>query len=353
MQISLRSGLILLFAALASAASAQEAPPAAAQAEVTFATLQTKAAFTEEDRRQLRQLIQERVDAVLAGKAASMSELRTAAASGSDRYKEEFSNGYMEIVNAAWPNAKPPAAAQLLALLNTLNRADASRTLIDALASDQVAIRTVAAVGLRDLRQRIMVAGNEFYARTIDALREAGKKESAAVALKAIYQALDFSAVGTPPDTRQIAAAALEILSARAAQYVEGEVQAEGADLEGLKLLFKLRKDLGDVEKQRLLEALGAIGRFSVLRYANELHTVSDKHGSPLQISLRNQTELTLMEAERLLGELLAPKDRKPNLTAIMQRKTEPAELKIQWNEWAQLIRNATTKDFSIGEEGP
>lgn len=317
-----------------------------------LAALQAKAALTDEDLKALRGALQPRIDALANGAAGSARELR-AMNTGSQSFKEAYAKALIEMIGGALPKAKAAGAAQLISLLNGVKTLEGVPLLTGAAKHPEPAVRTAAIVALRNLQPEIALAGGGAFNEVLAALRDQGKVEQAAIVLKLIYAAMDYpSAVARTPDARVNAAAVLDVLEARAAQYSVKDAlpKAESADSHGLKLARTLAKEFNDVEKARLVESAAAILRYAVIRYAGELHRIGDGSSAD-QVDLRNRSELMITEGEELLKALLAPKEeQRGHITEVMQtvqKDSNPVELKVEMNKWAELLKGITGKDFS------
>ena len=95
-------------------------------------------------------------------------------------------------------------------MLNTLNDVSAAALLIEALGDNRVPVRTAAAIGLRNLREKMTGAGGTSVNDSIAALRDAGKSETSPVTLERIYQAMDYTGLASNPDPQGTAAARAE-----------------------------------------------------------------------------------------------------------------------------------------------
>lgn len=332
-------------------AVAQE-PPAG---QDVIAQLQAKSDLTEEDQAQLRQWLEQQVQAVASGDPAgatkAVGELRKRYEVGTERFKNAFAELGIQVIGGAYKQAQRDAAAQLLAILTILDRVSAYPLLIEALGDQRVPVRTVAAIGLRRLRSKLAAAGGDTFTECINALREAGRREESPVTLQLIYRAMDYSEAGlSSPNPKLNAAAVLELLEARAAQYARGQAKAEGADTPGLQLASGLSAQLDEQERSRLVVATAKMLRYGVERYTGEFYKVQDKLSSPVQIARRNRMELFIIAAEKLLAKLTAP-EAAPTVAKEMQQREEADKvtyLKIEWNKWADLLQQRYQVDVHI-----
>lgn len=339
--------------------------PAGAQTQDVLNTLQAKNLLTEEDRGALRTWLSERISALdtdnPAGAAAAMNELRGAAAAGTPAFREACVGLLSELTREAYKSARLDAATRLVSLLAALNEPATYPLLLEALRDGRAAVRTAAAVGLRNLRVKLAVLGGNAVSETMAALRAAGRQETLAPALRAIYQALNYAdtvpPIPNPPDVRANTAALLEIFEARAAQHAARKVAAETADLTGLRAMEPLRKSLNDEERRRYVAAVATMMRYYVIAYTSELYKVKDKFSNPQVIEQRNHAELFIEEAEAQLAALLAlASDRTPSITVAMkniQDETDRVKMKVEMNKWSDLLQKAIGQRFSLDEEPP
>ncbi len=352
-------------AALLLAATAAAQQPAGAPAQDVLNTLRARNVLTEEDRATLRTWLSERISAVNtdnpSGATVAMNELREAPAGGTPAFREACVALLTELTREAYKPARPEAAARLVSLLAALNEPVTYPLLVEALRDGRAAVRTAAAVGLRNLRAKLAVLGGNALSETMAALRAAGQQESSAPALRAIYQALNYAdtvpPLPNPPDVRANIAALLEILEARASQHAARKVAAETADLTGLRAIEPLLKSLNEEERRRYLAALATMMRYYVIAYTSELYRVKDKFSSPRAIEQRNHAELFIEEAEVQLAALLAlAKERTPSITEAMKNirdDTDRVKMKVEMNKWSDLLQKAIGQGFSLdGEPG-
>jgi hypothetical protein len=327
-------GLTLAFALMSTGALAprpafaQETPPTPppAAAADPIAALKTKAALSEDERRQLNEWIAARIavvssaqpqDATIHQAQQAVRELRDATAGASQGFRETFVAGYADAVRQKLGSMSLSGAAQLMALLASLDEATTAPIMHEALRDQRTAVRAAGATGLRKLRPKIAVIGGDVFTQTVNALREAGRRETAPTVLQAIYEALDYAeVVPSPPDPRALTAALLEVLDARSKLYEGNPIVAEGAELAGLRGLDRLRNNMSDDDKRRYTLMLARMLRHCVLRYYSELHQVRDRTSNPTLVELRNTTELMIQEIEKQLAQLLPTQRRGCGMTA-------------------------------------
>ncbi len=317
--------------------------------------LQIKSSLTDDEKKQLRTWIEARVQAIVAvegGGTTAARELRSAYAKGTSEFKDAFAQAYFDAAGAAYKRAKDIPAAQLLAIANTLDQVDAYKLLVEALGNKRVPVRTAAAIGLRQLRPKLAVAGDPAFSQVIHALETAGKQETSAITLGIVYEAMDYTAVGRgSPDRKVIAAALLGVLDARGRQYQSGNVSAGAADGPGLRLAARLVGQFSEEEKLKLIKATAAMFAYGVERYTTELYKIDDKTSSPVRIALRNRFERFILDTESLLEKLTRPSE-KPGVGAAMEGSTQDNKRIAMTNamkKWVELLKQRYQINLSTG----
>jgi hypothetical protein len=327
------------------------------QPQPTLADLQGKNTLSDDERNALGQWMTERITAIGSEEpvpAAEALALLRGEFKGTDAFKEAYAAALIQSVQPAYKNAKLVPAARLITALNITNDPDARGVLLEALKDQRVGVRMAAVVGLRNLRVKLTLEGSPVFTETLNALRDAGKRETSRVTLKAIYQAMNYPAVvPSLPDAKANVAAVLDLLEARAQQYAAREAPAEGAEATGLKLGGMLRPSMDDAERKRLTIAAAKMLKYAVTRYTGgdrPLFKVQ-KDASPQVKELRNQIELLIGEAEKLLLELVAPKEPPaPAIADAMKKAADPIDMKIAMNKWGDILKEAVNLDFYMDE---
>lgn len=332
------------------------APPGtpAAQDSADLTAILAKNVLSDEDRARLRSYIEQRVAAITAGSDASKAsaELRSAYATGTPAFRQAMAGLALELFAQPIREAQPVAASQLLAILTTYNDVNAARLFVDLLKDPRPGIRTSAAVGLRNLRAALVSAGGAGLTEAIDALRAAGKKETAGPVLREIYAALNYPAAAPGfGDAKTVAQAVLEVIEARVPQYESGAVAAPGADTAGLGLAGGLAASLDDAERDRLIVATAKIFRSAVVQYITELHEVKPETSSALQVQRRDETETLILECEKLLTALV-----KTSSAPAVGKKMQDSEagvpkvtdMKLELNKWAEILKTSHNVDIHI-----
>lgn len=354
----------LLLSCLTAVAPAQETPPpptppatpaTPAQPTSPMEALRAKPAIADEDRAAIRNWLDPRITALASDNPGSAAaELRTEYG-GTPAFKEAFAAIAIELARPALKKASPTAGGRVLASIGALADAPAdavSALMIENLKDERVAVRLAAAVGLRNLRTRLAPAGAGFVGNAVNALRDAGKTETSAAVLRAIYQALNYpEVVPSPPDPRVIAAAVVDLLDTRVKEYGKGEVKAEGAEVAGLRTAAALRASFDDDEKKRVTAAAATLLKYGVMRYtrgAAPLMKVRDGAGRAL-VEQRDNTELLIEEAERLLSDLTGIKPAQ-SVTEQM-RKAKDTDMRVALKAWAAQLKEKAGIELAVEEE--
>lgn len=331
--------LTVLFTALSAAATAAQE----AAAPDALAAIRTKEGLTDADRDAIRVWVEERVAQARGsdGTAASQAvrDLRAADA-GSEAFRRALGEALKQSVGRAYRGSEPGPAARLLIVLGLYNQPETCDLFIEALSDDRPPVRCAAAIALRNLRARLAMVGGRAVADTLAALREAALRETSAETLRALYQAMNFAELPSPPDPQANVDALVALLEARSEQYVSGRVRAYGADDTGLAILYALRARLSERQRQQVIVLAGRMLRYAIGLY---ISAAKGPDGVILPASTpREQTELLIREAERLLRELLAPPaDRTPRIVEGMQ-KVNTTTMQIEFNKWGELVKAAT-----------
>ncbi|MEP0847842.1 MAG: hypothetical protein HRF50_13605 [Phycisphaerae bacterium] len=349
MRTGLRVAALLLvasFAAPRSAAQAPPDPPPAAAPASPLDAVRAKTVLSDDDRTVVKSWVAERVDAVVGGSGGeAFGQLRAALTGGSPAFREALVAAEIELIRPVIGAAPLAPGAQLVTLLANLDDLRTADVLIESLRDSRAAVRTAAAVGLTTLRKKIATEGGPLFGRAVEALREAGKKETSGETLKAIYRALNYAEAGNVPDPALQVSALLDLLGARSEQYGRSEIKGESADLAGLKLAAGLRARFNDEQRNRYVLALARILRYTVLRFSSELHKVQDRIAAPVAIADRNNAELLISEVEAQLVDILKP-TAAPSIRDAMKGKDRAFNVKLELNRWADLLEPVTGQKF-------
>lgn len=344
--------LVTLLAGVAAALGQTPASQPGQDTPTAVTPLRELSSLNDEQTRTIRNWVEQQVaqvvskDAGAAGQA--IAALRNGISGGKQAYREVYVAACIESGRNAYKSADLQGAARLMAFIASLNEATAAPLLLEALKDQRVAVRTAAAVGLRNCRAKLALAGGSYFSDTIAALREAGKKETSAVTLAAIYQALNFAEGGSPPDARANCAALLEILEGRAEQYAAGNAQGETAEISGVRTAEALVRVMNDEEKKRLAAALGKILKGAVVLYTRDYINVKDQGSSPQMVEARNTCESLIEQSEKVLLDVLKPKiDPKATVTENM-KKGDSVKIKTSMNAWADVLEQAVGIKVSV-----
>ncbi len=313
-----------------------------------LAPLRDKTSLGTEDRATLTGWIRGRLDLFVGHDAGAARQLRTAA-NGSDAFRKAYVRTLAGEIRQRLAKADPPAAARLIALLvavsHTAGSTDAVATLLELLKDERPAVRDSAIVALRSLREGIRDAGGNLPEQVLTALRDAAPQVRAYAPLRRLYEAMDL-ATDDARRQRAVAEAIVSVLEQRARLHSGESVPAEGADAAAFRILTRLAARLDDAARKRALVAAGAILRHAVGRYVSELLDVSDD-ASRVRIQARDRIERLVLDGEKLLAALLGPSDA-PQLAQAMQKQRKADAIQRQWNRWANLLKAATDRDFSL-----
>lgn len=345
---------------------AQDSPaPSAAQNPLD--ALRNKTGLTDEERAAMRSWVQARITALVSENPGSaFAELRSATANATREFRAAFAAACIELTRGSYKNASLRAAAQLISLVHSIPDCplDAAIALLqDAIKDDRPGVRMAAATGLRDLRPRIAAAGSATLNAVLNALRDAGKRETSDAVLKIIYQAMNYpEVIPAPPEPRTNALALLEVLESRAALYESGAAQTENADAAGLRAIGQpgpsgaaaLFTTLDEAERKRLSVAAGKLLQHAVKRYVHgpqPLIDVRTKARSPQIAEQRDRVELLIEECERNLGEWLQFKP-PPAVFDRIRRGRNATEIVIELNKWADKLKETANVDLHLNAPG-
>jgi len=304
--------------------------------------LRSRPTLTDEERAAIRNWVAERVR-LLVGSDPSASQRAAEQLRAGSRGEKEFRDAYVqacvEIIGSEFRRLELTPAARLVALVGTLGDTRTIDLLLSALQDERAGVRAAAAAGLRNLQTKL--AGNaDMLPRVIDALREAGRKEKSATALRLIYQALNYSNSSVTGDRRLACSALLTILDDRLRQTGSPALPADGADGTGLQVAWALRESLDEASRRQYATIVARWLHYAVRRYTgpDKLYAAREKTSAPQTVELRNSIELLIAEAEKQLTALLTPPD-PPKVVEQMQR-ADLAEMVAQMNRWSSLVKS-------------
>lgn len=326
--------------------------PAIAQiAEPPLAPLRAKDTLTEEDRKALRTWMSERVNAitsgdVLAGQTAVNQVRQVVEAESTTGFSEAFETVAITAVRGSYRNAELRQAAQLVGLLNLVNATDASAVFVEALQDQRAAVRAAAAAGIRNIRAKLAQAGGDYITRSVNALREAGTRETSTETLRLIYLALDFSDLPAASAAKE---GFLAVMDARARQYANPEsVRGAFADSTAMKVGERYLPRMSDGERQRFARAAARMLRYGVQRYtgADGLGKLSPDVQSSRLRTQRKSIERLITHAEDALVKAMAPQD--PPAVREQMQQAQLVNMRIGMNEWAKIVREPLGIDVAL-----
>jgi hypothetical protein len=201
-------------------------------------------------------------------------------------------------------------------LVKTLVEFDHTATrkaLVAGLASTIPAVRYWSANGLGKLAARIENEGQGAVIPTIDALQQAGQRESSPVVLRKIYQALRFGSSAT-----QCAQAAASILDNRVASYQAPLPNSPAADLEGFAVIARMSDPSPNVV--RLCgQSVAKVLKLACEVYLLQLAQPAEQRQQPLI----DELAAVIQQGESVLKRLCQQAnvtDRLPDITGPMTR---------------------------------
>lgn len=320
-----------------------------------LAAIRAKADVTDEDRNAIRAFVAQRVGKIVANSDATEArqatdELRSAF-DGSDAFKREYAAIALDAIGSAYKRADLLPAARLLALVDTLNAPEAFTLLVDALQDDRVGVRAAAAIGLRTLRTKLAAGAREVLQRALDALKETGKREKSRDTLRAVYAAMNYAELPSPPEPKANITALLDLLEARGRQYSAGTVSALGADDTGLRIVQALVKSMDEPERQRLATVTATMMKYAIEQYSSPATRLAarEKRASRDQIETRDALERLVLVGEELLVAVLKP-EKAPAVGENM-RRLNTVNMKNEWQTaWVPLLQKAVNQDFTLKE---
>lgn len=326
--------------------------PAFGQAEDPLAPLRGKTAFTDEDRGKISEWVRQRLTQAITGSQAAVAALRDEyqTQNATPSYKEAYASIYATTLpQALAQQASPAVAAQLVTVLAQFKSLDAQPVFVQLLKDTRVGVRAAAAIGLRDLRPNILRAEKPTLSQTLNALRDAGKSETAVYVLESIYSAMNYAALSNRPQNAgldEVVSAFLELLSSRAALYEQQSVPAEGAELIAVRVGSGLRPLMNEAQQKTYLASLMQIIRHAVQRYTAELMDLP-KHASEVQKERQRRLELLISEGEAEVQALLDAQN-PPSMARAMFKQHDATQLKIAFDEWAKLVKPRLNQDFTL-----
>jgi hypothetical protein len=326
-------------------------PLAAQEPEDKLAALRTKDSLAEEDKAEVRRVVDGLVADVVGTEAAAAqrayAQLRDGA-KGTRDFSDTFVQAYLAAVGPTYKKAPAATAARLLTVLAILNDARSISMLVEALQDDRASVRAAAAIALRTLRPKV-AADAAAYGSVLNGLRDAGKKETSRETLQLVYRSLTYADV-PGADLKTDVAAMLDLLEARAQQVAGDTVPAEGADHVGVQLAGELRKSMDENDRKRYTVVLARLLHYGVRAYTGRtppLADVRDKTSGADAVLLRNSIEALIADAELQLKEIVAP-PKPPQVTVEMKGgKDRRSNMVVEMNKWSTVLKETAGVDLA------
>ncbi len=317
-------------------------------AQNALAPLRQKAALTDEDKSAIRAWVDQRIDEVIAAggektKPSALNLLRDALKDSGKAFSEACAVACADKIASELRGAPLTVAPRLVTLLYGFSDSAAVRVLVEALQDQREAVRASGAIGLRRLAPAFAAQGAADVNAILTTLRDAGRSETSASVLKAIYQAMDYTKVPDAPDARANAAAVLELLETRAGTYEVGNpAPALGVDLAGVEILTGTGISLDDGQRRRLVASVAKMLRYNVWRYTTD--PVLRRAKASDVARTRNRIERFIEEAETRLRGLGVGGATPPDIVGALRDGDPIAEM----NKWAALLGNLTGEDYTL-----
>jgi hypothetical protein len=346
--------VLLIGTCLSAVAAGQAQTTAGPQDPLT--PIRSNDPLTAEDRTNIQTFVEQRVRDIASGEALirrpALQGLRAGYA-GPDGFKEAYARASVNAARNAVRRADLVPATQILAVLGSFRTLQARELFIEMLGDERVGVRAAAALGLRVLRQPIANAGGDTYSNTLQALRSAGEAEKSRDTLRAIYAAMDYPALETPPPLAPAATQLLQLLEARAGQYRAGsDVPAVGADDAGLLLANRLLDNYDADAQNRLARAAARMVKYAIEQYrspSKKLTELRDDEDSRQLLAYRNAMERLVLAGEIVLKSILKPEVAPQVMDKMGDLDT--TGMKLQWQTWNALLKQRVNQDFALEEE--
>ncbi len=380
MRITLTAPLtfVLTLVLASSALRAQQPQPPAGPQDV-LAQLRSRDVLSAADQANLRQAIEQQVQAMVAAeKANDDKDLAVARRNLSDApgqgasamFRTTFADvagpvfqPYLGIGNNAGGD-QPRVALYLIQVLGELNQPSSLNTLTAALQSKYPAVRYWAARAIRDMRAEIASRPGGLVDTTIAALRAAGVNEGYPPAAQTIYQAIDFRGP-VPAAAPQVYKAWLDMLEARLGLYNNPLVSDLYPDAEVLAAL-QAASGLSDGDKARAVQIAHSIIENCAQRWADVARPSEDLPVDPenpydpysvRQWHLRYQLVRTAQEAESLMRKLSPAAAQKagqtPDVASLMTNLATTDQVKQAAAGWGAILQAAPATDPAAEAAAP
>jgi hypothetical protein len=247
-------------------------------------------------------------------------------------FREAYVGAATEVAEPLIANGNSVGPLLLTMTLVDFDSTATRKTLIAGLESNIPAVRYWCARGLNNLADRIEGLGAGAVDPTINALQQAGARESNAVVLRAIYQALRYGSAAA-----RCAQAAASILEGRVTAYQTGQPNMPSADLEALVVMARMANPSNNVVRLCGI-SLAKTLKLAAEIYARQLDTPEDERNVPLMREL----EPFIQQGEARLRRLCQQAAVEPptqNLSSAMKA------------EDSDLVRQAMGAWFGQGDE--
>lgn len=355
---------ILVLSATSERLAGQATPPAAgAAATDAAATLRGRDVLNEQDRQQLRQWIEGKVQALAqACKGDDPKAIRDAKRQLTDAVGQGAAAGF----RVAFADASsaiflpylgagndprgddPRVALYLIQILGSLKQTGNLDTFLAALGSKHPAVRYWAARAIRDMRADLR--GN-LLDRAMAELVKAGAKEGYPAAAQVMYEAVDIRSQ-VPGSAPKVIAAWLDILAGRLQFYSNDREDLVTEFYPDANVLAQLASipDLSDADKKRAGQIAYAIIEQAVVRWAavgrqDEGSAVEAENpydpASVREWQMRYQLARATQEAESLLKKIYSPGSNAPDVAKLMTDLSTGEQVHGAFEKWQAVVQPA------------
>jgi hypothetical protein len=364
--VTLTACILVLSAASERLAGQSVTPPAQAGAAVAdaAATLRGRDVFSEQDKQQLRQWIDAKVQALAeASKSGDPKAIQVARRQLIDAVGQGATPGFRVAFADACATIFPPylgtgsdarggdprVALYLIQVLGPLKQTSSLDTLLAALGSKHPAVRYWAARSIRDIRTELK--GN-LMDRAVAELVKAGAKEGYPAAAQVMYDAVDIRGQ-VPGSTPKVIAAWLDMLNGRLQFYSNDREDLAAEFYPDANVLAQLTAspDLTDADKKRAGQIAYAIIEQCVVRWAavgrlDESTVVEVENpydpSSVREWHVRYQLARATQEAESLLRKLYAAGATAPDVAKLMTDLSTGEQVHAAFEKWQPIVQPAT-----------
>jgi len=245
----------------------------------------------------------------------------------SPAFRQAFAATLVATVSKFLQDSKPDHARAMVRMLAQAASPDALDTCLKALGHADAAVRYWAAAAVAALHGKLTPSDVQ---KAVGALRDAGRKEPEPLVVRQIYRAMGFNM-----RTEQATTAVLAVVDARLKRYESAPARWSDAELEAIRVLDELQRNLPERIKVQIVQTLAKVLRAAWARYAT----------GPQEPEASN-LERIIEDAEGLLKRIVrgaGPATRLPDVAGAM--KNEPKErkidaMKLALNEWIGTDRS-------------